>query len=350
LRDLHGPNQPIGHSVSSEADKKRIAELLARESAAIRHGQPLGDEDHLRQHAEPAKIPAAIITLGATSRYALVVEKLHHRLSVYENKQGTAELVKSYRAITGKQLGDKVRRGDLKTPEGLYFITGKKEGRTLPPKYGPAAFTLDFPNIYDQQQRKTGSGIWIHGVLSSERILKAFDTEGCVALANDDLLDLEKYLAPLSTPVVITSEVSSVEDSSRLQKEKELALQMIEGWRTAWEQSDFVRYSSYYSNQFRTQGLNRQGWLAHKSTMSSRRGDSIRVKLSQPSIVAFEDQLLATFQQRYDSTERKDNGYKFLYMKWEGDRYRIISEKWIQNDVLSRIAFNRTSSQSRKRN
>jgi hypothetical protein len=52
------------------------------------------------------------------------------------------------------------------------------------------------------------------------------------------------------------------------------------------------------------------------------------VSISEPKIVAFEDQLLVVFLQDYQSKQHADFGRKFLYLQWEGDRYRIIAEKW----------------------
>ena len=118
---------------------------------------------------------------------------------------------------------------------------------------------------------------------------------------------------------------------------------MIEGWRTAWEKSDFDAYSSYYSNDFSAAKMNKKAWLSLKSSLKERRGDSIQVNLTQPGIVAFEDQLLALFKQNYSSSETTDTGYKFLYMKWEGDRYRILSEKWIHIDTVEQLAQTKRS-------
>lgn len=119
-----GPQAPIGHSLESPESKRRIEELVAREASESK------EADHgFHGHDALTGIPRAFVSLGnADPAYGVVVEKLHHRLSVFERAPDkTYRLVKGYRAITGKSAGDKTRRGDLRTPEGVYFATGRIE-------------------------------------------------------------------------------------------------------------------------------------------------------------------------------------------------------------------------------
>jgi murein L,D-transpeptidase YafK len=277
-------------------------------------------------------VPKALVSLGSnTPAYAFVVEKLHHRMSIFKlNDNGKYEIVKSYRAISGRDPGDKVARGDLRTPEGIYFITGRLNDEELPPKYGRMAFTLDYPNIYDKRQRKSGSGIWIHATDDPLRLQKPFDTEGCVVLSNEDIADLEKYINFFEVPVVITKEMTSVAEEELIPTRKK-ALEMVDAWRMAWESSSFESYMSYYSKNFRSLGKNKDQWQNFKSQLSSERSTGIQVSISEPKIVAFEDQLLVVFFQEYRSKQHSDFGKKFLYLQWEGDRYRIIAEKWYKS-------------------
>ena len=88
-------------------------------------GNDIPDKLSGNQLSEPmsrnqTKIPAALISLGwKSSDYALIVEKLLHKLTVYRsNFNGGYDVIKSYEAITGKKQGDKKSVGDKKTPEG----------------------------------------------------------------------------------------------------------------------------------------------------------------------------------------------------------------------------------------
>ena len=318
------------NSKSDVSDKKdRDGVHIAQATAAVPL-PPLRDGQY--GFAAPqrfAGVPAAFVTLGSRfPTYGIIVEKWHHRLTVFQQKaENQYDIVKTYRAITGKDPGDKVHKGDLRTPEGIYFITGRLSDAQLPSKYGRLALTLDYPNIYDRRQRKSGSGIWIHATDDPNRLLKPFDTEGCVAVSNEDVLDLSKYITPFETPVVITKEMAGTV-AEELARPRELALKMIEGWRNSWEKSDFENYMKFYSAQFKTLGRDVRQWEGFKKRLSEQRNTSIKVEISQPKILAFEDQLLAVFEQKYESSQHSDHGKKFLYLQWEGDQYRIIAEKW----------------------
>lgn len=274
------------------------------------------------------------MSLGNTlPAYGIVVEKLHHRLTVFQKTvSGKMEILKTYRAVTGKGFGDKSSRGDLKTPEGVYFATHTLPDEKLPPKYGVFAFVLDFPNVFDRQKRKTGSGIWVHATDKPNRVLTPFDTEGCVAVTNDDIVDLKKYIVPFQTPVVIAKEMETVESYESLVGPREDSLAMVNSWKKSWEIGDFESYRVHYSEDFRSQKVKKKTWLESKSSLFERRGKTIEIKLTQPRIVAFEDQLVAVFFQEYISNEKRDFGQKFLYLKWENDRYRIVSEKWYPSE------------------
>lgn len=332
--------QPIGHSLQTPEAKRRIEGLMAQSENKEQRIKPTIDRSRSDQplhdgkygFAEPAPlqgVPKAFVSLGDSNpAYGIVVEKLHHRLTVFKlNDQHRYEVVKTFRAITGKDPGDKISRGDLRTPEGIYFITGRLTDDKLSAKYGRLALTLDYPNIYDRRGRKSGSGIWIHATDDPSRLLRPYDTEGCVAVSNEDIVKIAEYVRPFETPVVITKEMTTATEQE-LEVPREAAMKMIESWRRSWEKSDFNAYMEYYSPNFISLGKRKQDWQKFKNTLSSRRGDSIQVSISEPKIIAFENQLLAVFMQNYKSSEHTDFGRKFLYLQWEGDRYRIIAEKW----------------------
>lgn len=340
-----GPERPIGHTLKSPEVQRRIEKMMVNAHQSGKVGpfvpapapavgtKPLvGGQYGFSENGEFKGVPKALVSLGsAAPAFGIVVEKLHHRLSLFKlTEAGRYELVKTYRAITGRDPGDKVSRGDLRTPEGIYFVTGRLSDETLPAKYGRLAFTLDYPNLYDKRQRKSGYGIWIHATDDAKRLLNPFDTEGCVVVSNEDIIELESYIKPFEVPVIITKEMTSVSEEDLLPTRKK-AIEMVDAWRKAWESSSFDSYMSYYSKNFRSLGKNKNQWENFKAKLSEERSQNIRVAISEPKIVAFEDQLLVVFLQDYQSEQHSDFGRKFLYLQWEGDRYRIIAEKWYKS-------------------
>lgn len=144
---------------------------------------------------------------------AIIVEKNAHRLYFYDG----GKLTKDIRVTTGKRRGNKQVEKDLKTPEGIYFLTEFLEDIDLPPKYGLRAIVLDYPNPIDKFQGKTGSGIWIHGTNDPPRLAKPYDSRGCVVMLNDDMLVLADLVTLNSTPVIIVKELKmlTLKESNR---------------------------------------------------------------------------------------------------------------------------------------
>ena len=102
-----------------------------------------------------------------------------------------------------------------------------------------------YPNVFEQSLDKKGSGIWIHGMpLYSER--ENF-TKGCIALANNELENLEKNI-DLNKSILLTFG----NDSKKATKdEMALVLSSIFKWKDAWKYSDIEEYLSFYSNDFK---------------------------------------------------------------------------------------------------
>jgi len=77
--------------------------------------------------------------------HAVIVDKSSQKLTVWRIDDGEPSVVETFRCSTGESGGDKWVRGDMKTPEGVYFFCSVIDGRTLPPKYGFWGFTTDYP-------------------------------------------------------------------------------------------------------------------------------------------------------------------------------------------------------------
>ncbi|MBI5814791.1 MAG: L,D-transpeptidase family protein [Nitrospinae bacterium] len=126
------------------------------------------------------------------SIYTLLVDKTRRELFVLEETQENYKVVTSYPVSLGAEAGDKLERGDLRTPEGLYKVTGVKEQPEIPfQKYGPRAFVLNYPNTLDARLGKTGYGIWIHGSGMGD---KTKPTEGCVQLNDSHIIEISRYI------------------------------------------------------------------------------------------------------------------------------------------------------------
>lgn len=147
--------------------------------------------------------PSEILYLGQMYPHVLVADISKSRLYVYDNN---LSLVNSFYISIGRSGAGKEKLNDGKTPIGTYFIDKRIDGEILPDRYGDVAYTLNYPNAWDKKQGKTGYGIWLHGTTKDlyNRAPKA--TEGCIALANDDIKILGQYIAE-NAPVIIGNPV-----------------------------------------------------------------------------------------------------------------------------------------------
>jgi murein L,D-transpeptidase YafK len=123
---------------------------------------------------------------------SIVLDKSERRLSMYE--RGT--LVKSYSVALGKNpVGSKQRRGDGKTPEGLYRINGRN-----PQSKYHLSLRVSYPSDSDRARAarrgvSPGGDIMLHGLPKEFATVGALHrqqdwTEGCVALTNEEIEEI----------------------------------------------------------------------------------------------------------------------------------------------------------------
>ena len=153
-------------------------------------------------------IPSAVIQIGPGTDTVLLVESERSRLWILNRKGESVTVVANHYVTVGQQGVGKEREGDRKTPLGVYRIQSEIPGAKLIDFYGPLALPLDYPNPMDRARAKTGSGIWVHGVPSDRYARPPLASDGCVVLANEDLLALRKYAKPGRTTVVVVPQTN----------------------------------------------------------------------------------------------------------------------------------------------
>jgi len=140
----------------------------------------------------------------------IIIDKSDYELQVYDEEGWYA----TYPVVFGnKDLGDKLMEGDKRTPEGSFKIISKR-----PHEKWHKMLMLDYPTKeswtrFNQRKAdgqiprkaKIGGGIAIHGTWpNDDLVVDDFTnwTQGCIALKNEDLDELESYL-PIGTKVMI---------------------------------------------------------------------------------------------------------------------------------------------------
>ncbi|MEO6583350.1 MAG: L,D-transpeptidase [Ferruginibacter sp.] len=160
----------------------------------------------------PAKkiVPASQRKPLPESPYYIIVDKSDYELKVYDEEGWYA----TYPIVFGsKDLSDKMREGDKKTPNGNFKVVLKK----IHPKWGHELL-LDYPNqesVLRFNQRKAkgvipanakiGNGIAIHATRPQEEwtVDNFYNwTDGCVSVKYTEMKDLFSYI-PVGTSVTI---------------------------------------------------------------------------------------------------------------------------------------------------
>jgi len=160
----------------------------------------------------------------------VLVDQESYKMRLYRDGKQKAE----YDVSFGQGKGRKRRRGDLKTPQGMYFITSKKKGEfggEYGAFYGGHWIKVNYPNRYDAawgRQNKLikksveaaiakdwagrkltlgntrlGGGIGFHGWIEEwENSGHRHLSWGCIVLHNRDIFGFYKLVSP-GTMVVI---------------------------------------------------------------------------------------------------------------------------------------------------
>lgn len=278
-------------------------------------------------------LPRQILALGKSVKKALLVDKKANRMYVF-SRQASGELfeeVNDYYITTGKLVGDKNVTGDLRTPEGVYFVTSWISPDKLPDKYGIGAFPVNYPNELDRRNGKTGYGIWLHGTDKGSYSRPPRDSEGCVVLTNIDLESLKSEIKPGITPVVITDKVEWI-DYASWQKERQEIIQAVEDWRVDWESMNVNKYLSHYGQDFWSSSHNLESWSARKRHLAKNKTYQ-KVDLSDLSVLVYpkkkeDEQQIAVvrLQQDYKSNNFTSEMYKRLYLTKKDKDWKILYE------------------------
>jgi len=131
------------------------------------------------------------------------VFKSKHQLLVYSRES----LVRSYSISIGKKPGRKRIRGDMKTPEGEYFINEKNPNSNF-----HKSLLLSYPDSNDIKlaarfMKLAGGEIEIHGLNNQYKFIGRFQrwkdwTNGCIALTNEEVDDIYQH-TPVHTRIII---------------------------------------------------------------------------------------------------------------------------------------------------
>ncbi len=254
----------------------------------------------------------------------LVVNKEKQNFFVFSNRSPLQKEY-SWQCTTGQAHGSKLVEGDLKTPEGIYFLE-RRISQNLPfDLYGELAFTLNYPNPIDRIHNRTGHSIWIHG---RGREVVPFDTEGCVAMDMEYMRALEDMVVLSKTPVVIANDITwdPVEIES---KNSRKVAKLSQAWAEDWKVRSDSYFDHYHPDLFpRSSGQSFNNFKAHKKRLFNQYS-WIDVFIEEPKVLEGPGYWVSYFGQVYKAPGFYSKGIKRLYWKPDDDgEFRIVGEEW----------------------
>lgn len=287
------------------------------------------DEPHIDEQAGTlaSEAPEGILYPGEKPGFILVVFKAIQQLHIYRHDgEGNLYLVRVLPCSTGMAHGDKLVRGDKKTPEGYYIFRQKLLPTEVPDIYGILAYPMDYPNFWDRSIGRGGDGIWTHGI---NKPLVDYDSEGCIELLNHDLAELEPYIKLYETPILVLEDLK-VADVNSLKAEGQRVVDFVESWRKAWTEKDLVAYAGMYEQGFaNSDSLSYQSWMDKKRRLAQAY-QRIEVGIENLRVYRHRDTIVASFNQVYKGDNRFTSiGLKRLYLRDDGaGSYFIAAEEF----------------------
>ncbi len=259
---------------------------------------------------------------------AILVEKKTQTLFLITNADNNWAEVFQVPCSTGEIGGVKLRSGDKKTPEGIYFVKDEYEDKYLTPVYGKKAFPIDYPNFLDKRDGKNGSAIWIHG---TNKTLKPMDSNGCIALENKNVVKLSDYVTLDSTPVILVEEINDHDNRDMVEKQKTQIHEFLNQWTMALETGTYQAYLSFYSSSYLPQIDFWRHWLKARQRFATR-DERVSITHENIGIYFYNDTFVVLFDQLATLEEQKVlTGKRKLFLAIEDGIYKIVG------DVYQRI-------------
>ena len=273
-------------------------------------------------------LPESIIQLADNVPYAFLIELSKSRLYLVKNNNSVPEIIADFYVSIGKAGFNKKASGDNKTPIGVYKITSHLIDEDLPELYGDGAYPINYPNIWDKRSKKTGYGIWIHGVPRDVYSRPPLTSEGCIVTSNHTLRKLKPYTVIGKTPVVLVENIKWIKRNTWHQN-KNSANKILEDWKETWESLDPHDFISQHSINFRSKKHDFEERVAHILRIIKNK-TYIKVKIENLNLFYYpqnKNLIFSDFRQHYESNNYKTSSNKKLFWKKEKDgKWRILHE------------------------
>lgn len=313
IQPLNAVGAGLGHSTKQQ-------DLSHELKVRIKHNQ----SDHYKTH-----IPSDILLLSNSQPYVLIADMNEARIYVFKNEQGVPVYETDFFMTIGLKGYGKEVEGDQRTPLGVYHFTRYIDGKELPDLYGTGAFPINYPNHWDRKNKRTGSGIWLHGTPSYTYNRAPQASDGCFVISNEDMLSIAPYVSTeLKTPVLLVENIEWIKSEQWQANQREI-LQTFSQWQQDWQSLNHQNYISHYSTEYFVDGRNLKQMSNHKKWVN-RKKEFIHIEYSNLNIFKYPGETnlrLLEYEQDYKSNNFNSISQKELFWKKDVDgQWRIVFE------------------------
>jgi len=252
--------------------------------------------------------------------------KKKRKLKVYKYKNKILKVIEFNNILTGRNPGDKWFEGDGKTPIGVYRLKYKIDDNKLSDFYGPLAYPTNYPNLYDKYLGKNGHGIWIHG-FPKDNPNRKFDTKGCIAIPNNELINLSKKIDYKDTIIII--DTKNIPTTNR--KKIAIILKNLFKWRYDWKYNKIDDYLSFYDKKnFKKENRWNYYQFAYMKRMLFAKQKDKKLKFRNLEITPYpsaENNIYRVrFYEIFSSRFKHFEGEKIIYLKLINNKIKIFLE------------------------
>jgi len=256
----------------------------------------------------------------------IVCYKNKRVVDIYDFNQTLKLKQKFNNILIGKNKGDKWSEGDGKTPIGVYTLKYKLDDNKLDDFYGPLAYPTNYPNLYDTYLGKSGHGIWIHG-FPKDNPNRNFDTKGCIALPNNELLKFSNLISEKNSILIINTDNLPTTNKEKIA----IILKEIFKWRYAWKYNKLDQYLSFYDkkNFKKSNKYNFETFKRMKTYIFSVQKNKI-IKFQDIKIIPYPSKdkniYKVSFYEIFKTKNKTFRGEKILYLKLLDNKISIFIE------------------------
>lgn len=261
----------------------------------------------------------------------VIVDKSKFEIALMNYNGGSPEKIFSHHTTLGKMLGDKQIENDLKTPEGIYFFNSRSRAPGIPRKLGDLALGMNYPNLIDRKQGKTGYAIMLHATNDPPRLERNQDSEGCIVVSNEQIQKFAEHVRLGVTPILVYDQWKPEFFSETMIQNLKQAFQK---WLAAWQTKDLDSYIQSYADDFEYNGMRLKQYRDYKHSLN-RKYDKINVKAENVRYFYHPKYQVVQFNQDYSSTFSsgkqafQSKGTKVLYWVRDGQgQLRIAGEDY----------------------